>query len=490
MNSLSNSALWRSQLYINGQWLDAVGKQQFAVVNPATGKVIAQVANGGESETHSAIAAADIAQQHWQDTPAKTRSAILRKWFDLVIAHQADLALILTAEQGKPLAEAQREIIYGASYIEWFGEEAKRIYGDIIAPPSRDQRILVIKQPVGVVACITPWNFPSAMIARKLAPALAAGCTVVLKPAAQTPLSALALAVLAEVAGVPAGVINIVCGTDADTIGRVLTSHPRVRKLSFTGSTAVGKKLLQQTAASVKKVTMELGGNAPFIVFDDADIDAAVAGAMAAKFRNSGQTCICANRFYIHADIYSQFVAKLAREMAQLVLGDGMDKATSQGPLISPEAVEKVQQLVADALGKGAQQQALGNFALPGNLAAEYFYPPTLLCDIPASANLSCEEIFGPVVALVKFTSEQEVVAWVNASEFGLAGYFYSRDLARIWRLAEQLELGMLGINEGIISNEMAPFGGVKQSGWGREGSRYGIEDYLQIKYICMGNLT
>lgn len=490
MNSLSNSALWRSQLYIDGQWLDAASKKKFAVVNPATGKIIAQVADGGEMETRRAIVAADSAQQQWKNTSVKERSGILRKWFDLVIAHQHDLAKILTAEQGKPLAEAQREIVYSASYIEWFAEEAKRIYGDVIAPPSNDKRILVVKQPVGVVACIAPWNFPCAMLARKLAPALAAGCAVVVKPAAQTPLSALALAVLAEQAGVPAGVINIVCGTDADAIGRELSSHPLVRKLSFTGSTAVGKKLLQQTAASVKKVTMELGGNAPFIVFEDADIDAAVAGAMASKFRNSGQTCVCANRFYIHAAIYPQFVEKISREIAQLVMGDGMAESTTIGPLISADAVQKVQRLVDDALAQGAQKKSLGNFILGDDLASEYFYPPTLLLDVPATAELCRAEIFGPVAALVKFTTEQEVIELANATEFGLAGYFYSRDLARIWRVAEQLEVGMVGVNEGILSNEMTPFGGVKQSGWGREGSRYGIEDYINIKYICMGNLT
>lgn len=490
MISLSNSALWRRQLYIDGQWLEAADHKQFAVLNPATGKIIAQVADGGELETLSAIAAADAALPSWKNTSVKMRSAILRKWFDLVIAQQQDLALILTAEQGKLLVEAQREIVYGASYIEWFAEEAKRVYGDIIAPPSDDKRILVLKQPVGVVACITPWNFPSAMLARKLAPALAAGCTLVLKPAAQTPLSALALVALAEQAGVPPGVINIVCGSHAAAIGKTITSHPLVRKLSFTGSTEVGKQLLQQTASSVKKVTLELGGNAPFIVFEDADVDAAVAGAMAAKFRNSGQTCICVNRFYIHADIYSAFVEKFSQKISQLRLGDGMSEAVTLGPLISPEAVAKVQRLVDDALAKGAVQKQLENFTLADNLAAEYFYPPTLLLDVPGSANLCREEIFGPVAALIKFSTEAEVIALANDTEFGLAGYFYSGNTARIWRLAEQLELGMVGVNDSLISNEMAPFGGVKQSGWGREGSRYGIEDYLQIKYVCMGNLT
>jgi len=490
VNSLVNNTLWRTQLYINGEWRDADNKKQFSVVNPATGKIIAHVADGGAIETRCAIEAADNAQKQWKHLTVKARSTILRKWFDLVTKNQQDLAYILTCEQGKPLTEAQREVDYGASYIEWFSEEAKRIYGDVIAPQSNDKRAIILKQPVGVVATITPWNFPCAMLARKLAPALAAGCTVVVKPAAQTPLSALALAVLAEQAGVPAGVLNIVCGENAEAIGHELTTHPLVRKLSFTGSTAVGKKLIQQCASSVKKVTMELGGNAPFIVFDDADIDAAVHGAIASKFRNSGQTCVCANRFYIHADVYDQFVEKFSHEISQLVMGNGLDKATTLGPLISPEAVQKVQHLVDDALAKGAVKKDVGNFTLSENLAEEYFYPPTLLINVPSTARICSEEIFGPVAALIKFTTEQEVISMANATEFGLAGYFYAQDMSRIWRVAEQLEVGMVGVNEGILSNEMTPFGGVKQSGWGREGSHYGIEDYVNIKYMCIGNLT
>lgn len=490
MNSLNNHSLWRTQLYINGEWLSADNQKTFNVINPATGEVIAQVADGGVLETRRAIEAAHIAQQQWKTFTVKERSAFLRKWFDLVIKNQNDLAYILTCEQGKPLAEAQREILYGASYIDWFSEEAKRIYGDVIAAPSNDKRTIVLKQPVGVVATITPWNFPCAMLARKLAPALAAGCTVVVKPAAQTPLSALALATLAEQAGIPTGVINIICGENAEAIGNELTSNPLVRKLSFTGSTAVGKKLIQQCASTVKKVTMELGGNAPFIVFDDADVDAAVQGAIASKFRNSGQTCVCANRFYIHANIYDSFVEKMAHEISQLVVGNGLDAATTLGPLISPDAVRKVQSLVDDALAKGAVKKEHGNFNLPESLAAEYFYSPTLLINVPSNARLCNEEIFGPVAALIKFTTEDEVVSMANATEFGLAAYFYSQNISRIWRVAEQLEVGMVGANEGMLSNEMTPFGGVKQSGWGREGSRYGIEDYLNIKYICMGGLS
>ncbi|HWV16012.1 MAG TPA: NAD-dependent succinate-semialdehyde dehydrogenase [Cellvibrio sp.] len=491
MISLLNQSLWRTQLYIGGEWTDADSGHTFAVNNPATGAIIAQVANGGASETRRAIVAADIAQRKWKNAPAKTRSQLLRKWFDLVVENQEDLAQILTLEQGKPLAEARREIAYGASYIEWFAEEAKRIYGDVIAPPDNGKRILVLKQPVGVVAAITPWNFPNAMLARKLAPAVAAGCSIVVKPAAQTPLSALALAVLAERAGIPAGVINIVCGEDVAAIGSELTQHPALRKLSFTGSTAVGKKLLQQCAAGVKKVTMELGGNAPFIVFDDADMDAAVAGAMASKFRNSGQTCVCANRFYIQAAVYDEFVAKISRVMSEeLIAGDGFVESTTLGPLISPVAVEKARGLVADAVARGAVRKEIGQFALAEGLAKEYFYPPTLLLDVPPDAALCNEELFAPVVALIKFTHEEEVVALANATEFGLAAYFYSQNSARIWRLAEQLEVGMVGVNEGIISNEMAPFGGIKQSGWGREGSAYGMEDYVNIKYLCIGSIS
>lgn len=487
--SLKNSMLLRDQLFINGEWVAADNKKKFAVINPATGEMLAQVADAGVNETRRAIEAAAVAQQEWKNKTAKARSKILRSWFDLVIDNQDDLALIVTSEQGKTFTEARNEIAYGASYIEWFSEEAKRIYGDVIAPSSHDKRIITIKQPVGVVAAITPWNFPCALLARKLAPALAAGCTVVAKPAAQTPLSALALAVLAEQAGVPAGVLNIICGEDASSIGDELCRHPQVKKLTFTGSTAVGKKLIQQCAASVKKITMELGGNAPFIVFEDANIDAAIIGAMASKFRNAGQTCVCANRFYIHADVYDEFVEKFSRRIAQLVIGNGVDQITTLGPLISPAAVEKITSLVDDALSRGAKKVDLGQFPLAENLNADFFCSPILLIDVPTDARLCNEEIFGPVAALIKFTSEKEVIALANDTEFGLSGYFYTQNIARIWRVAEQLELGMVGINEGILSNEATPFGGIKQSGWGREGSRYGIEDYVNIKYLCTGNI-
>lgn len=485
MPALKNQSLFRNQLFINGHWCDAASQQTFAVTNPADCEVLARVANADADDTRRAIDAAAAALPAWQAKTAKERSQVLRRWFELVQDNEEDLALLLTLEQGKPLQEARAEIAYGGSYIEWFAEEAKRIYGDVIAAPAADKRILTIKQGVGVVAAITPWNFPNAMLARKLAPALAAGCTVVAKPAGQTPLSALALAVLAEQAGVPAGALNIVTGDDATAIGAELTANPNVRKLTFTGSTAVGKKLLEQSAATIKKVTMELGGNAPFIVFADADLDAAVAGAMASKFRNAGQTCVCANRFYIHADVYEQFTRKLQDAIAHLRVGNGCDDDVSIGPLINEDAVAKVEKLVADAVARGAKVVTGGQRTAPGAT----FYLPTLLVDVAHDARLSCEEIFGPVAALIKFETESEVLQWANASEFGLAAYFYTRDPTRIWRVAEQLECGMVGINDGVISNEMAPFGGIKQSGMGREGSRYGIEDYLNIKYLSQGSL-
>lgn len=485
MLQLKNPSLVRDQLYINGEWCNAQGNKTFAVTNPADGQLLVAVSNADAVDTRRAVVAAAQALPLWQAKTAKERSQILRRWFDLVIANQDDLALLLTLEQGKPLAEAGAEIAYGASYIEWFAEEAKRIYGDVIAAPANDQRIVTLKQAVGVVAAITPWNFPNAMLARKMAPALAAGCTLVAKPAAQTPLSALALAVLADQAGVPAGVLNIVVGDNAAAIGKELTDNPLVRKLTFTGSTAVGKQLLQQAASSVKKVSMELGGNAPFIVFADADLDAAVEGAIASKFRNAGQTCVCANRFYIHADVYSSFAEKLQQAMTHLVVGKGIDPGVSIGPLINEAAVVKVEKLVADALARGAQLITGGARLAPQSP----FYLPTLLIDVPSDALLAGEEIFGPVAALIKFTGDAEVMAHANASEFGLAAYFYTRDPQRIWRIAEQLESGMVGINEGVISNEVAPFGGIKQSGMGREGSRYGLEDYLNIKYLCQGEI-
>ncbi|MCK9504932.1 MAG: NAD-dependent succinate-semialdehyde dehydrogenase [Porticoccaceae bacterium] len=483
--NLKNPALLRSQAYIDGQWLAASGEKTFAVTNPATGASLALVSDMGALETRQAIAAAQQALAPWRSKTAKQRAQLLRNWFDLVMANQDDLAAILTAEQGKPLVEAKGEIAYGASYIEWFGEEAKRIYGDVIAPPSGDKRILVIKQPVGVVAAITPWNFPNAMLARKVAPALAAGCTFVAKPAKETPLSALALAVLAEQAGIPPGVFNVVCGSSASAIGGELTANPAVKKLTFTGSTAVGKLLLAQCAATVKKTSMELGGNAPFIVFDDADVDAAVAGALASKYRNAGQTCVCSNRILVQEGIYDQFVDRFAEEVGKFRLGNGADKATTMGPLINRKAVSDVDDLVADAVSKGARVIVGGAPFDPDSC----FYQPTILADASANMRLYREEIFGPVAPLFKFSSEEQAIAMANDTEFGLAAYFYSRDLGRIWRVGEALEYGIVGINEGIISNEMAPFGGVKESGNGREGSKYGIDDYVEIKYLCLGGI-
>jgi len=482
---LQNRALLRQQCYINGQWCSAESDKTFEVVNPATGEAIASVADMGALETREAIEAAETALRQWRAKTAKQRAILLRRWFDLVMANQDDLAAILTAEQGKPLAEAKGEIAYGASYIEWFGEEAKRIYGDIIAPPSADKRILVIKQPVGVVASITPWNFPNAMLTRKVAPALAAGCTFVAKPAKETPLSALALAVLAEEAGIPPGVFNVVCGSSSSEIGGEMTANPIVKKLTFTGSTAVGKLLMAQCAETVKKTSMELGGNAPFIVFDDADIDAAVAGVMASKYRNAGQTCVCSNRILVQDGIYDAFVEILLREVEKFRLGNGAEKATTLGPLINRKAVADVDNLVKDAVAKGASVIAGGK---PSSLG-HCFYEPTILGDATQAMRVFREEIFGPVAPLFKFSSEEEAVAMANDTEFGLAAYFYTKDLGRIWRVGEALEYGIVGINEGIISNEMAPFGGVKESGNGREGSKYGIDDYVEIKYLCLGGI-
>lgn len=477
---LVNQSLLRTQAFINGDWCSAASHRTFAVENPATGEHIAQVACLEASDARRAIQAAAAAQGPWAQITAKERSYLLRRWFDLVMKHQTDLAHILTAEQGKPFAEAKAEVAYGASYIEWFAEEAKRINGDIIPPSSSNQRITVFKQPVGVVAAITPWNFPNAMLARKLAPALAAGCSVVAKPAAETPLSALALAYLAQEAGIPAGVINIVTSSDAPAIGAEFTSNPTVRKISFTGSTAVGKLLIQQCAADVKRITLELGGNAPFIVFEDADLDAAVAGAMASKFRNAGQTCVCANRFYIQRDIYQAFTTKLIAAMRELRVGNGMDSGVSIGPLISHKAIQKAQSLVDDAIAKGAQRA----YQSPLTVTAGHFYPPTLLTHVPTDAALAEQEIFGPVAALIPFDDEREAIALANNSVYGLAAYCYTRDRQRIKRVGDELQVGMLGMNTGLISNEMAPFGGIKQSGWGREGSSYGIDDYVNIKYI------
>lgn len=470
-------------MYIDGCWLDADSGKSLDVVNPATGKTVGTIPDGGAEETRRAIEAAEAALPAWREKTAKERSQILRRWFNHIMANQDDLAAILTAEQGKVIAEAAGEIAYGANYIEWFAEEAKRIYGDVIAPPSNDKRIVVIKQPVGVVASITPWNFPAAMIARKAGPALAAGCTFVAKPAKETPLSALALAVLGEEAGIPAGVFNVVCGHSSSAIGGEMTRNPIVRKLTFTGSTEIGKLLLKQCAGSVKKTSMELGGNAPFIVFDDADLEAAVAGAMASKFRNAGQTCVCTNRFLVQDGIYDAFARKLTAEVKKFKLGNGAVDGVTMGPLINPKAVADVSELVEEAIAKGATATIGGH---PSELG-ECYFAPTVLLDTTPAMRLAREEIFGPVATLFKFKTEAEAIALANDTEFGLAAYFYTKDPARIWRMSEALEYGIVGINEGLISNEMAPFGGVKESGHGREGSKYGIDDYLEIKYMCMG---
>lgn len=470
-------------MYIDGCWLDADSGKSLDVVNPATGKTVGTIPDGGAEETRRAIEAAEAALPAWREKTAKERSQILRRWFNHIMANQDDLAAILTAEQGKVIAEAAGEIAYGANYIEWFAEEAKRIYGDVIAPPSNDKRIVVIKQPVGVVASITPWNFPAAMIARKAGPALAAGCTFVAKPAKETPLSALALAVLGEEAGIPAGVFNVVCGHSSSAIGGEMTRNPIVRKLTFTGSTEIGKLLLKQCAGSVKKTSMELGGNAPFIVFDDADLEAAVAGAMASKFRNAGQTCVCTNRFLVQDGIYDAFARKLTAEVKKFKLGNGAVDGVTMGPLINPKAVADVSELVEEAIAKGATATIGGH---PSELG-ECYFAPTVLLDTTPAMRLAREEIFGPVATLFKFKTEAEAIALANDTEFGLAAYLYTKDPARIWRMSEALEYGIVGINEGLISNEMAPFGGVKESGHGREGSKYGIDDYLEIKYMCMG---
>jgi len=481
---ISDQGLFRTQAYIDGKWADADSGETLPVLNPANGETVAEVAKCGTAETRRAIEAAERAQVEWRQKTAKERGAILRKWFDLMGEHQEDLAQILTAEQGKPLAEARGEIAYGANYIEWFAEEAKRVYGDTIPQPSNDKRIVVIKQPVGVVACITPWNFPNAMMTRKIAPALAAGCTVVCKPANETPLSAFATAELAERAGVPAGVINIVAGVTRE-IGAEMTSNPVVRKLTFTGSTQVGKLLIEQCAGTVKRTSMELGGNAPFIVFDDADLDEAVKGAMICKFRNAGQTCVCANRLLVQEGVYDEFAAKLMVAMEGLKLGEGTQDGVNVGPLINEGAANDVLEFVDDAVAKGASVVAGGGRSDLGTCYIE----PTVLTQVNVDMRVFREEIFGPVAPLFKFKTEEEAIAMANDTEFGLACYFYSRDVGRIWRVGEALEYGIVGINEGIISNEMAPFGGVKESGQGREGSKYGLDDYLEIKYMCVGGI-
>jgi succinate-semialdehyde dehydrogenase/glutarate-semialdehyde dehydrogenase len=481
---LTDKYLLKTKAYINGEWVDGDGGDTVAVTNPATGETIAEVASCGTNETRRAIEAAEAAFPAWRKRSAKERAAILREWFNLMMDAQEDLAQILTAEQGKPLAESRGEIAYGANYIEWFSEEAKRVYGDTIPGPSDDKRIVVIKQPVGVVACITPWNFPNAMLTRKIAPALAAGCTVVCKPANLTPLSAFAFVELAERAGVPAGVINIVAGRTAE-IGAEMTSNPIVRKLTFTGSTAVGKKLMGDCAGTVKRTSMELGGNAPFIVFDDANLDAAVAGALICKFRNAGQTCVCANRILVQEGIYDEFTEALMAAAADLKMGNGVDEGVSIGPLINEGAANDVLEFIDDAVAKGAQIVAGGQRSDLGSC----FVEPTILTGVNDEMRVFREEIFGPVAPLFKFKTEEEAIRMANDTEFGLACYFYARDVGRIWRVGEALEYGIVGINEGIISNEMAPFGGVKESGQGREGSKYGLDDYLEIKYMCMGGI-
>jgi succinate-semialdehyde dehydrogenase/glutarate-semialdehyde dehydrogenase len=481
---VSDQALLRTQAYINGQWVDADSGEKLAVTNPANGEVIAQVAKCSTAETRRAIEAADNALPAWRQKTAKERAGHLRKWFNLMMEAQEDLAIILTTEQGKPLAEARGEIAYGASYIEWFAEEGKRVYGDTMPAPSNDKRVVCIRQPVGVVACITPWNFPNAMLTRKIAPALAAGCTVVCKPANATPLSAYAFVELAERAGIPAGVINVVTG-ETSAIGAELTSNPTVRKLTFTGSTPVGKQLMAECAQTVKRTSMELGGNAPFIVFDDADLDAAVAGAMISKYRNAGQTCVCANRILVQEGCYDEFAAKLAEAVSKLKMGDGIIDGTTVGPLITEKAANDVMSFIEDAVSRGATTVAGGKRSTLG----ANFIEPTILTNVTDDMRVFREEIFGPVAPLFKFKTEEEAIKMANDTEFGLASYFYSRDIGRIWRVAEALEYGMVGINEGIISNEAAPFGGVKESGQGREGSKYGMDDYMELKYMCMGGI-
>jgi succinate-semialdehyde dehydrogenase/glutarate-semialdehyde dehydrogenase len=483
---LQDMGLLKTAALVGGDWICADSGATFDVTNPATGDRVASVADLGEQETRRAIAAADAAWPAWRALTAKERGALLRRWFELTVAHGEDLARLMTAEQGKPLAEARGEIAYGASFVEWFAEEAKRVYGDVIPAAFSDRRYVVIKQPVGVVAAITPWNFPVAMITRKCAPALAAGCPVVVKPSELTPLCALALAELAMRAGIPDGVFNVVTTTNAATVGGVLTASPIVRKLSFTGSTAVGKRLIRDCAGTVKKVSMELGGNAPFIVFDDADLDAAVAGAMASKYRNAGQTCVCANRLLVQDRIYDAFAEKLADAVAGLTVGDGMSEGTNQGPLINAAAVDKVEAHIADAVAKGARVVCGGRRHARGGT----FFEPTILADVSAQMRVASEETFGPVAPLFRFETEEQAVQMANATEYGLAAYFYSRDIGRVWRVAEALDYGMVGINEGIISTEVAPFGGVKESGLGREGSRYGIDEFVEIKYLCMGGLA
>lgn len=480
---LTDSALLKDAAYVDGNWVESAST--FDVLNPSSGEKLASLPDQSVADVTTAIDAANAALPAWRSKTAKERAGILRKWYELIMENQADLAHILTAEMGKPLAEAMGEIAYGASFIEWFAEEAKRIYGDVIPSAQADRRILVMKQPIGVVAAITPWNFPNAMITRKIAPALAAGCTAVVKPAAETPLSALALAELAERAGVPKGVLNIIVGTNSAAIGQELCANQIVRKLTFTGSTGVGRILMRQCADDIKKVSLELGGNAPFIVFDDADIDAAVEGAIISKYRNSGQTCVCANRIYVQDGVYDAFVEKFAEAVRGLKVGDGFEEGVAQGPLISASAVEKVEEHIADATGKGGEIVTGGNRHSLGKT----FFEPTVVRNATPDMLVAKEETFGPLAPVFRFKGETEVIDFANDTEYGLASYFYARDLGRVWRVAEALEYGMVAINTGILSTEVAPFGGVKQSGLGREGSKYGIDDYVEIKYLCMAGL-
>ena len=483
---LKNPDLLREQSYVNGEWVSAADKGTFAVTNPADGGLLANVAQLGVAETRQAIAAASAAWPAWRKRTAKDRAAILRRWYELILANKDDLAMLMTAEQGKPLAESAGEVMYGASFIEWFAEEGKRIYGDMIPSHLPDRRIMVIKQSVGVVAAITPWNFPNAMITRKAAPALAAGCPIVIKPASETPLSALALAELAHQAGIPAGVFNVVTTTHSRDVGKEMTESPLVRKFSFTGSTGVGKILIQQCASTVKKVSMELGGNAPFIVFDDADIESAVKGAIISKYRNAGQTCVCANRIYVQAGVYDEFVEKFTAAVRALKIGRGEEAGVNVGPMISPSAIQKVEELLEDAVNKGGAVIEGGSRHALGGL----FFEPTVVSNATADMAFATEEIFGPVAPIFKFVTEQDAIDLANATEYGLASYFYARDLGRVFRVAEELEYGMVCINDGILSTEVAPFGGMKESGSGREGSKYGIDEYVEIKYITLAGLN
>ena len=485
MFTLKDPSLFRQQCYINGQWIDADSGGTINVTNPATGEIIGTIPKMGAAETRRAIEAANAAYPAWRARTAGERSAILRRWFELLLENQDDLAVLMTAEQGKPLAEAKGEIVYAASFIEWFAEEGKRIYGDTIPPHQRDKRIVVLKEPIGVCAAVTPWNFPAAMITRKAGPALAVGCPMVVKPATQTPYSALALAELATRAGVPAGVFSVVTGASG-AIGGEMTSNPIVRKLTFTGSTEIGKLLMEQCAGTVKKLALELGGNAPFIVFDDADLDAAVEGALVSKYRNTGQTCVCTNRFLVQDGIYDAFAQKLVAAVGKMKVGDGLKGETQQGPLIDMKAVEKVEEHIADAKAKGARVLCGGSrHELGGS-----FFQPTVLADVTPDMAVAREETFGPLAPLFRFKTEAEAIQMANDTEFGLAAYFYSRDIGRVWRVSEAVEYGIVGINTGLISTTIAPFGGVKESGFGREGSKYGVDDFLEIKYLCMGGIN